>query len=106
MRKFWGVFELFSCLAEAFVCTFLTSSTDRMLRMHSLSSSWKKSFSNKYSRGSKCSLGVRVFVFNAVSSAFLILDGLGTYLQLHFQLTSWEGGGGALKYICGKLWGS
>ena len=33
-------------------------------------------------------LGVRVFVSNAVSSAFLILDGLGTYLQLHFQLSS------------------
>ena len=31
-----------------------------------------------------------VFVFNTVSSAFLILDGLGTktYLQLHFQLSS------------------
>ena len=29
----------------------------------------------------------RIFVFNAVSSAFLILDGL-TYLQLHFQLSS------------------
>ena len=84
MRKFFGVFELFSCFAEAFVGTFLTSSTDGMLRMHSLASSWKKSFSNMYFRG----LGVRVFVSNAVSSAFLILDGLGTYLQLHFQLSS------------------
>ena len=72
-------FLSFSCFAEAFNCTFLTSSTDRMLRMHSLASSWKKSFSNMYFRG----LGVRVFVSNAVSSAFLILDGLGTYLQLH-----------------------
>ena len=35
MRKFFGVFELFSCFAEAFVCTCLTPSTDRMLRMHS-----------------------------------------------------------------------
>ena len=38
MRKYFGVVELFSCFAEAFVCTFLTSSTDRMLRMHSLAS--------------------------------------------------------------------
>ena len=48
MGKFLGVFKLFSCFAEAFVCTFLTSSTNRVRRMHSLGSSRKKSFSNKY----------------------------------------------------------
>ena len=36
MRTFWGVFELFSRFAEAFVSTFPTSSTDRILTMHSL----------------------------------------------------------------------
>ena len=77
-----------------------------MSRMHSLASSWKKSFSNKYFRGS-CFLGVRVFVFNAVSSAFCILDGLGTENLSSAALPVITlGGGGASEIYLREIGGS
>ncbi len=81
MMGFLSFFFLFFFHAEAFVCTFLTSSTDRMLRMHSLASSWKIH--------SLISTSGSHNVFWVVLSFLFQMDWeLKTYLQLHFQSSS------------------